>query len=85
MCADFNESLEGYMAFTYLFRYCRPALVNHFVYDVDAGNESAPNLILRGAEFNGEKMVGEYTTVIVSKEWVLENIDKILEKVPQGG
>jgi hypothetical protein len=71
------------MAFTYLFRYCRPKHEDFFVYEVDAGLPTDYNIVIKAGKFNDTEMIGDYSEMIVAKEWVLENLEKILDKVPQ--
>jgi len=76
------EALGEFPAFTLLFHYCRPKETDLTVYAVDAGEPTDYNLVLTAAKFEGEKMVGEPSELIVAKEWVLANLEKILENVP---
>jgi hypothetical protein len=76
-----NE-LGEFPAFTILFQYCRPKESDFIVYAVDAGLPTDHNLSLTAAKFEENKMVGDPSELIVSKEWVLENLEKILANVP---
>lgn len=77
-----NAALEDYMAFTYVFQYCRPKNKNHLVYSVDAGLPTDYNMVMQAAVFEDEKMISDPEELIVAKEWVLENLEKILANVP---
>jgi hypothetical protein len=79
----FTDTLDNFMAFTYLFRYCRPKHEDFFVYEVDAGLPTDYNIVIKAGKFNDTEMIGDYSEMIVAKEWVLENLEKILDKVPQ--
>ena len=73
---------EAFPAFTTLFQYCRPKLGDMIVYEVDAGTLTDPNLVIYAAEFTGETLIGETHELMISKEWVLDNINEILANVP---
>lgn len=73
---------EAFPAFTYLFQHCRPKETDFIVYDVDSGQQTDCNLVMKAARFEDEKMVGDYSELIISKEWVLENLEEILKNVP---
>lgn len=72
---------EAFPAFTLLLHYCRPKDVDHLVYSVDGGEHTDFNLVMHAGKFEDEQLVGEPSTLIISKEWVLENIDKIVGTV----
>ena len=72
---------EAFPGFTRLFKYCRPSIGDAIVYDVSAGNPTDPNLIMKASCFDGEKPIGEVFEFIISKEWVIENVEKILESI----
>ena len=76
------EALGEFMAFTILFHYCRPKETDLMVYSVDTGEKTDYNLVITAAKFEGEEMVGSPSELIISKEWVLENLEKILANVP---
>ncbi len=76
------EALGEFMAFTMLFHYCRPKESDLMVYAVDSGEPTDYNLVLTAAKFEGDKMMGDPSELIISKEWVLENLEKILANVP---
>lgn len=82
MTAVLADELNDFMAFTYLFRHCRPKHEDFFVYEVDAGMPTDYNIALKAGKFNGAEMIGDYSELIIAKEWVLENLEKILSKVP---
>jgi hypothetical protein len=77
-----NE-LSDFMSFTYVFRHCRPKLQDYYVYEVDAGEPTDPNIFFRAMKLEDDHLVDDAVELVVSKEWILENIYKILEKVPQ--
>lgn len=77
-----NDALEAYMAFTYVFQYCRPKDKNYLVYSVDAGLPTDYNMVMQAAMFEDDKMISDPAELIVAKEWVLENIEEILKNVP---
>lgn len=79
------DQLSDFMAFTHLFRYLRPKLNDYFVYEVDAGAPEDYNIIFKAMKVEDNEMVGEEYEILVAKEWVVENIDKILEKVTDEG
>lgn len=76
------KALGEFPAFTILFHHCRPKETDLTVYAVDAGEPTDYNLILTAAKFDDDKMIGESSVLIVSKEWVLENLEEILANVP---
>lgn len=79
------EELSGFMAFTYLFRYCRPNHEDFFVYEVDAGMPTDYNIVLKAMKVEGDAFSGDPgdpAELIVAKEWVLENLEEILANVP---
>lgn len=73
---------EAFPAFTLLLHYCRPKDTEHVVYSVDGGEPTDFNLVMQAGKFEDEKLVGEPSTLIISKQWVLDNIDKIVGTVP---
>lgn len=73
--------VEEFGAFHVLFRYCRPVLNDYLVYEVDAGEPTDYNLVIKASQFEGTKPVGEPHTLIIAKEWVLENLEAILNTV----
>lgn len=72
------KALGEFMAFTYLFRHCRPNYKDFFVYDVDAGKPTEHNIVIKAMKIEGDTFVGDPVELIIAKEWVLENIEKIL-------
>lgn len=76
------EELSGFMAFTYLFRYCRPNHEDFFVYEVDSGKPSDYNIVITAGKIVDGDM-SDPMTIMISKEWVLENLDKILKNVEE--
>lgn len=72
---------EDFPAFTMLLHYCRPKDTEQIVYSVDGGEYTDFNLVMQAGKFEDEKLVGESSTLIISKEWVLENIDNIVGSV----
>lgn len=76
------DKLSDFMAFTYLFRYCRPKREDFFVYEVDAGMPTDYNLVLKAMKVEDEAFSGDSEELIVAKEWVLENLEGILANVP---
>ena len=72
---------EDFPAFTILLHYCRPKDNDHLVYSVDGGEYTDFNLVLHSGKFEEETLVGEPSVFIISKEWVLENIDNIVGSV----
>jgi len=78
-----NDALDKFMAFTYLFRYCRPKMPDFFVYEVDSGSETDFNLVMLASKFLDGKAVGEFSELTISKTWVMENLEKILDSVPE--
>jgi hypothetical protein len=77
-----NAALEDFMAFTYVFQYCRPKDKNYLVYNVDAGLPTDYNMVMQAAVFEDDKMISDPAELIVAKEWVLENLEEILKNVP---
>jgi hypothetical protein len=76
------DKLSDFMAFTFLFRYCRPKHDDFFVYEVDAGMPTDYNLALKARKVEGDAFRGDPIELIVAKEWVLENLEAILASVP---
>jgi hypothetical protein len=76
-----TDILEDFMAFTYLYRYCRPKESDFFVYEVDSGSPTDYNIVLTAAKFKDDEVQGDAAQLIVAKEWVLENLSKIMDKV----
>lgn len=76
------DKLSDFMAFTFLFRHCRPKHDDFFVYEVDAGMPTDYNLVLKAMKVEGDAFSGDPTELIVAKEWVLENLEEILANVP---
>jgi len=76
------DKLSDFMAFTYLFRHCRPKREDFFVYEVDAGMPNDYNLSLKAMKVQDGALTGEPEELIVAKEWVLENLEEILANVP---
>ncbi len=76
------EGRGEFTAFTYLYQYCRPKESDFTVYAVDAGLPTDYNLVITAARFDEDTMVSDPSELIISKEWVLENLEKILENVP---
>jgi hypothetical protein len=69
-------------AFTLLLNYCKPGDSMRLVYNVEETTPLEPNLIMHYAKFEEEKMVGESGVFIISKQWVLDNIDNIVNSLP---
>jgi hypothetical protein len=69
-------------AFTLVLNYCRPSESNCLVYNVEDSTPKEPNLVMHYAEFNDEDMIGESKIFTISKQWVLENLDSILQSLP---
>lgn len=76
------NKLSDFMAFTYLFRHCRPKHEDFFVYEVDAGEPTDYNIILKAMKVEDNHLSGDSAELMIAKEWVLENLEKILENVP---
>lgn len=76
------DKLSDFMAFTYLFRHCRPTHEDFFVYEVNAGLPTDYNISLKAMKLEGEALTGESAELIIAKEWVLENLEEILANVP---
>ena len=76
------EALGEFPAFTILFHHCRPKESDFTVYAVDAGEPTDYNLVLTAAKFEDDKMVSQPSELIISKEWVLANLEEILANVP---
>lgn len=76
------NKLSDFMAFTYLFRHCRPKHEDFFVYEVDAGEPTDYNIILKAMKVEDNHFSGDSAELMIAKEWVLENLEKILENVP---
>jgi hypothetical protein len=76
------DKLSDFMAFTYLFRYCRPKHEDFFVYEVDAGEPTDYNLVLKAMKVEDEALSGDGEELVIAKEWVLENLEEILANVP---
>ena len=76
------KALEDFMAFTYLFRFCRPKHEDFFVYEVDAGTPADYNLVLKAMKAEDEELTGDPVEMIIVKEWVLESLEGILASVP---
>lgn len=76
------DKLDDFMAFTYLFRHCRPDREEFFVYEVDAGMPTDYNLSLKAMKLQGDALIGDSEELIIAKEWVLENLEEILANVP---
>ncbi len=76
------EAPGEFAAFTILFQHCRPKETDFTVYAVDAGEPTDYNLVLTASRFEENKMVGDPSELIISKEWVLENLESILANVP---
>lgn len=79
------NKLSDFMAFTYVFRHCRPKLQDYYVYEVDAGEPTDYNITFKAMKLEDNQLVGDEVELSVAKEWILENIYKILEQVPQDG
>jgi hypothetical protein len=76
------DTLKDFMAFTYLFRHCRPSYKDFFVYEVDAGEPTEYNITLKAMKVEGDAFAGDPAELIIAKEWVLENLEEILANVP---
>jgi hypothetical protein len=76
------DKLSDFMAFTYLFRHCRPKHEDFFVYEVDAGEPTDYNLVLKAMKVEDEALSGDGEELVIAKEWVLENLEEILANVP---
>lgn len=76
------DKLSDFMAFTYLFRYCRQKHDDFFVYEVDAGLPTDYNIVLKAMKLEGDAFTGDSAELIIAKEWVIENLEKILADVP---
>jgi hypothetical protein len=76
------DKLSDFMAFTYLFRHCRPKHEDFYVYEVDAGEPTDYNLVLKAMKVEGEAFSGDSEELVIAKEWVLENLEEILANVP---
>lgn len=75
--------VEEFDAFNYVLKFCRPNMSNYKVFEVDAGLPTDQSIIMRAAEFDGDKMVSDPYDFIIAKLWVLENLDTILRQVPE--
>lgn len=78
-------SVEDFSAFNVLFHYCRPNMTDHLVYEVDAGGPEHQSLLMYTSKFENGQPAGQAYPFVISKEWVIENLDKILETVPEEG
>jgi hypothetical protein len=76
------DKLSDFMAFTYLFRHCRPKHEDFFVYEIDAGEPTDYNLVLKAMKVEDEALSGDGEELVIAKEWVLENLEEILANVP---
>lgn len=77
-----TDKLSNFMAFTYLFRHCRQNHDDFFVYEVDAGLPTDYNIVLKAMKLEGDVFTGDPVELIIAKEWVVENLEKILADVP---
>ena len=75
------NSLDDFMAFTYVFRQCRRNHDDFFVYEVNAGLPTDYNLVMTAMKSEGGTLTGEPVELVVAKEWVLENLHEILAKI----
>jgi hypothetical protein len=75
--AELNrDQIELFMAFTYVYWYCRPTETDMFVYSVDMGEVEDQSLTM-----DVMNMKGDERSLVLSKVWLMENLPEILEKV----
>lgn len=71
------ERLYDLVSLTMLYRYVRPEEKDKFVYAVDG--ELEYNIVLFASEIDEDgKLVGEPSELIIAREWVKQNAEKIV-------
>ena len=65
-----------YPWFTELYLKYRPYDVDHIVYDIDVGEPKDYNIIIKAAKIKENMIVGDPATMLLSKEWLIENYPK---------
>lgn len=72
------SGITDFPNFTKIFHFCRPKEIDLTVYEIDAGLPTEPNIFMRAAKIEDDKIVGETSELIVAKEWIRENMQAII-------
>ena len=71
---------EHFPLFTAIYRAYRPHEPEHVVYEVDTNDIEDFSLTFTAAKVEGDAVVGESSTLVLSKDWLIENYKKFAPK-----
>ena len=71
---------EHFPLFTAIYRAYRPHEPEHVVYEVDTNDIEDFSLTFTAAKVEGDEVIGESSTLVLSKDWLIENYKKFAPK-----